>query len=207
VERRRPRGVAHRGRRAGRIARRATPLAAPFGAERRVPFAAPVPLARTVPGAEDARVDLRDDDALVLSRAPLRVAFASPEQGLPAAHRRAVEVALEAILGPGGTIPHREDLDLFVAPLGVTSPEAELTSSSAAPRRHAGHPPRPGAPLSVRLAARRRPGRVRPRTRRAAEAPRLVPRRDPPRSAFAPTISPARPPVDHPIWPPSSRTS
>ncbi len=128
-------------------ARRTLALEAPDGArvERRtlelppfsaqsvgVPFAAPVPASLAVsagalaPG-EDSRDDLRDDDALVLSRAPLRVGFATPAQGLPAAHRRAVEVALEAILGSGGTIPSAVDLDLFVAPLGVTNAQAALT--------------------------------------------------------------------------------
>jgi len=163
-----------------------------------------------VPGGGDGRDDLRDDDAVVLSRVPLRVAFASPEQGLPAAHRRAVEVALEAILGPGGIVPHREDLDLFVAPLGVTNEAAELTLFLS-PLRDGTPGTRlaPGAPLlPVEAPATRDvdpagcdlvyanpPPSPAPLVRRVAT----------PRGTglwFAPDPLAGTPaPVDHPIWP------
>lgn len=146
----------------------------------------------------------------MLSRAPLRIAFATPEQGLPAPHRRAVEVALEAILGPGGTVSATQDLDLFVAPLGVTSAEAELTLFLS-PLRDGmpGTRLAPGAPLlPVEAPATRDvdpagcdlvyatpPGSPAPLVRRVP-TPRGV------GVGFAPDPLAGTPaPVDHPIWP------
>lgn len=189
---------------------------APFSARSvEIPFAAPVPtrldvLALPVPGSGAGDDDLRDDDALALSRAPLRVAFATPAEGLPAAHRAAVLTALDAILGAGGTVPGDDAPDLFVAPLGVTRADAELTLFLSPIRDGAqGTRLAPGAPLlpvetpatvdvdpaGCDLVYATAPPSPAPLVRRVAT----------PRGTgvwFAPDPLAGTPaPVDHPLWP------